>query len=238
MMPLKKSREDLNISRRPVIVGVAQYASVGFDLQGCISKLSKVCEEASAKGVQFLLFPEAFLTGYPFGGTLNVIFGHRGIEGRKLYQMWWEAAVELPGPVTLQLGQIAKNNNLYLVVGVIEKEMSSFSMYCSVAFFASDGTYLGKHRKLVPTAYERLTWAPGDGSTMPVFDMPDVGKFGAVICWENYMPLLRAYMYSQGIMTNFSIIDDNFSTQFSKYFHQEYKSIVLLWRTAATIGNL
>jgi nitrilase len=71
-------------------------------------------------------------------------------------------------------------------------------LYCTVLFFAADGNLLGKHRKLMPTAAERLVWGFGDGSTMQVFDTP-AGRLGAVICWENYMPLLRAAMYQQGI---------------------------------------
>jgi nitrilase len=65
-------------------------------------------------------------------------------------------------------------------------------------FFAADGTLLGKHRKVMPTASERLVWGFGDGSTLPVFDT-SLGRLGAVICWENYMPLLRMAMYRKGI---------------------------------------
>src|SRR6185436_535602 len=72
------------------------------------------------------------------------------------------------------------------------------TLYCTVLFFAPDGGYLGKHRKVMPTASERLVWGFGDGSTMPVFETP-LGKVGAVICWENYLPLLRAAMYAKGI---------------------------------------
>jgi nitrilase len=85
---------------------------------------------------------------------------------------------------------------VYLVIGVIERDGGT--LYCSVLFFNPDGSLLGKHRKLMPTAAERLVWGFGDGSTMPVFDTP-VGRLGAVICWENYMPLLRMHMYAQGI---------------------------------------
>ncbi len=67
-----------------------------------------------------------------------------------------------------------------------------------VALGAPDGAYLGKHRKVMPTASERLVWGFGDGSTMPVFDTP-LGKVGAVICWENYLPLMRAAMYAKGV---------------------------------------
>jgi nitrilase len=65
-------------------------------------------------------------------------------------------------------------------------------------FFAPSGAYLGKHRKLMPTGAERLVWGMGDGSTLPVFETP-LGRLGAVICWENYMPLLRMSMYAKGI---------------------------------------
>jgi nitrilase len=82
------------------------------------------------------------------------------------------------------------------VIGVIERDRGT--LYCTVLFLAPDGAYLGKHRKIMPTASERLVWGFGDGSTMPVFDTP-LGKMGAVICWENYLPLMRAAMYAKGI---------------------------------------
>ena len=85
---------------------------------------------------------------------------------------------------------------MHLVVGVTER--AGGTLYCTVLFFAPDGSLLGKHRKLVPTALERVIWGRGDGSTMPVFDT-SVGRVGAAICWENFMPLYRAHLYSRGI---------------------------------------
>ena len=85
---------------------------------------------------------------------------------------------------------------MHLVIGVIERDAGT--LYCTVLFFGPDGQLMGKHRKLMPTAAERLVWGFGDGSTMPVFDTP-IGRLGAVICWENYMPAMRLYMYSKGI---------------------------------------
>ena len=82
------------------------------------------------------------------------------------------------------------------MVGVIERDGGA--LYCTVLNFGPDGTYLGKHRKLMPTALERLVWGYGDGSTLPVFDT-EIGKLGSVICWENYMPAMRMAMYSKGI---------------------------------------
>jgi len=86
-------------------------------------------------------------------------------------------------------------NSLHLVIGVVERDGGT--LYCTALFFSPDG-YLGKHRKLMPTAAERLVWGFGDGSTLPVFDTP-FGRLGAVICWENYMPLLRMAMYAKGV---------------------------------------
>src|SRR6185436_4178860 len=90
----------------------------------------------------------------------------------------------------------AKDSGLFLIVGVIER--AGGTLYCTVLFFSPSGKLLGKHRKLMPTALERVIWGCGDGSTLTVLDTP-LGKLGAVICWENYMPLLRAAMYAQGI---------------------------------------
>ena len=91
---------------------------------------------------------------------------------------------------------LARANRAHLVVGVVER--SGGTLYCTVVFLGSDGRYLGKHRKLMPTASERLVWGFGDGSTLTVADT-DIGRIGAVICWENYMPLLRAAMYAKGV---------------------------------------
>ena len=88
------------------------------------------------------------------------------------------------------------SNRIYLVIGVVEREGGT--LYCTILFFAPDGSFLGKHRKVMPTGSERLVWGFGDGSTLPVFETP-LGKLGAVICWENYLPLMRAAMYAKGI---------------------------------------
>ncbi len=106
------------------------------------------------------------------------------------------SSIEVPGPAVDVLGQIAKKSRAYLVVGVVERDGGT--LYCTVVTFAPDGRFLGKHRKLMPTGSERLVWGFGDGSTLPVFDTA-IGRLGSVICWENYMPMLRSAMYAQRI---------------------------------------
>lgn len=177
-------------------VAVAQAAPVAFNRERTLEKVHSLTGEAAGKGAQLVLFPEAFVSAYPRGLDFGAVVGSRSEEGREDFRRYWESSVDVPGPAVDELGRAAQSNGVYLVVGVVERDRGT--LYCSVLFFAPDGSYLGKHRKIMPTGSERLVWGFGDGSTMPVFDTP-LGKLGAVVCWENYLPLMRAAMYSKGI---------------------------------------
>jgi nitrilase len=177
-------------------VAVVQAAPVVFDREQTLDKVSVLAAQAAAKGAKLVLFPEAFVSGYPKGLDFGAVVGSRSEEGRADFQRYWGSSVDVPGPATKRLGGVAKRNRIYLVIGVVERDRGT--LYCCVLFFAPDGSLLGKHRKVMPTASERLVWGFGDGSTLPVFDTP-LGKLGAVICWENYMPLMRTTMYAKGI---------------------------------------
>ncbi len=181
---------------RTTRVAVVQAAPVAFDRDKTIEKVRALTAEARAKGAELVLFPEAFVSAYPRGTSFGSVVGARTDAGRDLFRRYWESSVDVPGPAVDALGRIARENRVYLVIGVVERDGGT--LYCTVLFFDPAGSYLGKHRKLMPTASERLVWGQGDGSTMPVFDTP-IGKIGAVICWENYMPLLRTTMYAKGI---------------------------------------
>jgi nitrilase len=174
---------------------VVQAAPVGFDLEAGLDKVERLAAEASVGGAQVVVFPEAFLPGYPKGITFGTVVGDRTPEGREHFQRYFEASVDVPGPAVDRLAGIAAENSLHAVFPVVERDGGT--LYCTALFFSPKG-YLGKHRKLMPTAAERLIWGFGDGSTMPVFDTP-IGRLGAVICWENYMPLLRMSMYAKGV---------------------------------------
>jgi nitrilase len=178
-----------------VRVAVVQAASVVFDLEASLKKVEVLATEASAGGAELVVFPEAFLSGYPRGITFGSVVGNRTPEGRDHFRRYWDASVDVPGPAVDRLVEIAAAHGLHLVVGVIERDGGT--LYCTVLFISPDG-YLGKHRKLVPTAAERVVWGCGDGSTLPVLDMP-FGRVGATICWETYMPLLRTAMYAKGV---------------------------------------
>jgi nitrilase len=177
-------------------VAVVQDAPVAFDRESTIEKVRALATGAAARSARLVVFPEAFVSGYPRGLDFGARVGSRTPEGREMFRRYWESSVDVPGPATEVLGAIAARAHIYLVIGVVEREGGT--LYCSVLFFGPEGTLLGKHRKLMPTAAERLVWGFGDGSTMEVIDTP-LGRLGAAICWENYMPLLRMHLYSQGI---------------------------------------
>ncbi|WP_429840754.1 carbon-nitrogen hydrolase family protein [Brevibacillus sp. FIR094] len=183
-----------------VRVAVVQAASVIMDREASTEKAVSLTLEAGEKGAKIVVFPEAFIPAYPRGLTFGTKVGSRSSEGRKDWFRYWDNSIVVPSEETDKLGEAARKAGVYLVIGVIERdnENSGGTLYCSVLFFGPDGELLGVHRKLKPTASERLIWGEGDGSTLPVFDTP-YGKIGALICWENYMPLARAAMYAKGV---------------------------------------
>lgn len=175
---------------------VVQAAPVAFDRERTLERVAHFTAEAANARAQLVVFPEAFVSGYPKGADFGAVVGSRSPEGREWFRRYYESSVEIPGPAVERLAEIARVNAVHLVVGVIER--AGGTLYCTVLFIGPGGEFLGKHRKLMPTAMERLIWGFGDGSTMPVVATP-LGRIGAVICWENYMPQLRLAMYAQGI---------------------------------------
>ncbi len=183
-----------------VKVAVVQAAPVLFDREATVEKACGLVAEAATQGARLIVFPEAFVPAYPRGLSFGSVVGGRSAEGRRTWQAYWANAVEVPGPATKALGAAARQARAYLAVGVIERD-SQFSrgtLYCTLLYFGPDGALLGKHRKLKPTAAERLIWGEGDGSTLTAI-ATEYGKIGGLICWENYMPLARMAMYSKGL---------------------------------------
>jgi len=180
----------------PFVAAVVQSSPVVFETKATLAKVRDLTADASRLGAKLVVFPEAFIASYPKGLDFGARVGLRTSKGRDDFRRYFDSAIAVPGPATEELARTAKASNVHLVIGVIEREIGT--LYCTVLFFGADGTFLGKHRKLMPTAMERLIWGFGDGSTLPVYDTP-LGKLGAVICWENYMPLMRMAMYAKGI---------------------------------------
>jgi len=184
-------------AKEPTVrAAVVQAGSIPFDADACVDKAVRLTGDAAAKGAKVVLFPEAFVVGYPKGLNYGLVVGARDPVGREEFRLYLDAAIEVPGPQTQRLGEAAAAHGVYLVIGVIERELGT--CYCTVLFFGPDGALLGKHRKLMPTAMERMIWGFGDGSTLTAVDSP-YGRIGSVICWENYMPMLRMAMYAKNV---------------------------------------
>ncbi len=183
-----------------VKVAVVQAASILFDREATVDKACRLIHDAASSVAQLLLFPEAFIPAYPRGLSFGMVVGSRSQEGRELWQRYWDNAVDIPGPATEKLSAAVRETGVYLAIGVIERDsqFSAGTLYCTLLYFGPDGRIIGKHRKLKPTAAERLIWGEGDGSTLTVLPT-EFGKIGGLICWENYMPLARMAMYGKGV---------------------------------------
>lgn len=175
---------------------VVQAGSVPFDPAACAEKAVRLIREAAAGGARLAVFPEAFLGLYPKGASFGTPVGMRKPEGRADFAAYHAAAIDLDGPEVARIAETTAETGLVVVIGCIERDGGT--LYCTALFFDGAKGLVAKHRKLMPTAAERLIWGFGDGSTLSVIDT-DLGRVGAVICWENYMPMLRMAMYAKGV---------------------------------------
>lgn len=175
---------------------VVQMASDPNDALATAEAAALRLREAAARGAKLVVFPEALIGGYPKGASFGAPIGMRRPEGRAAFARYHAAAIDLDGPEVALLAEATAATGVFAVVGVIERDGAT--LYCTALYFDGDKGLVGKHRKLMPTAGERLIWGFGDGSTLPVFET-EMGRVGAVICWENYMPALRMHMYHQGV---------------------------------------
>jgi len=179
-----------------ITAGVIQIGSHLFDTAGTLDNVVEKVREAARLGAELIVLPEAILGGYPKGLSFGVHVGSRSDEGRDLFRRYYESAIEIPGPETTILTELATELNVHLVVGAIERRGAT--LYCVAIFISPHVGVAGVHRKLVPTAAERFLWGSGDGSTLHALPMGPA-TVGAAICWENYMPLFRAAMYAKGV---------------------------------------
>ncbi len=184
------------MSDKPFKVASAQLAPVFMKREKTIAKACEAIAEAAKNGAKIIVFPEAFVPGYP--DWVWVVPAGRNSLHAALYAEFLDQSVTIPSPATDKLCKAAKAAGAYVVMGVNERSTAGGSIYNTLLYISDKGEIMGLHRKLVPTMGERLVWTPGDGSTLDVFDTP-YGRLGGLICWENYMPLARFAMYASGV---------------------------------------
>jgi nitrilase len=181
-------------------VAVVQSAARPFDTAGAVDRVVELTGEAAAQGAEVIVFPEAYVGGYPWGLAFGTAVGGRTPAGRRAWEAYHAGAIPVPGPEVDRMAEAAGEAGVHVAVGVVERDStySGGTLFCTLLYLGPDGRLLEKHRKLKPTAQERIIWGEGDGSTLPVVN---TGKavVGGLICWENYMPLARMAMYGKGV---------------------------------------
>ncbi len=181
-----------------VKVGLVQDSPVFFDKDKTIQKIEELTKKHANEGCELLVFPESFIPGYPRGFSFGATIGSRTDEGRSLYSEYYKNSMDLESKDLKKLEVLSKTQNVYLVIGVTEKQNTNGSLYCSMLYISPTHGLLGVHRKIKPTGTERLIWAEAAGESLVSFDTK-IGKLGGLICWENYMPLARMSMYQKGV---------------------------------------
>jgi nitrilase len=178
-------------------IAAVQASPVFLDRDATLAKARELIAEAGRSGARLVVFPEAFIPTYPVWVWRTPPSQHSMLADA--YAELVEQSVEIPSPVTEELSRAARQAGVYVVMGLNERNAlaSNTSLYNTLLYIDPEGNLMGKHRKLVPTAPERMVWAQGDGSTLEVYDTP-LGKLSGLICWENYMPLARYSLYAWG----------------------------------------
>jgi nitrilase len=182
-----------------VKVAISQKPPVLLDLAASMERAVAIVAEAAAEGARLLLFPEAFLPGYPTWIWRLKPGGDMALAGR-LHAMLRNNAVDMAKGGLDPVREAAARAGMTVVIGMNERdsEFSGSTIFNSVVVIGADGAILNRHRKLMPTNPERMVWGMGDASGLRVVDTP-VGRVGCLICWENYMPLARFALYAQDL---------------------------------------
>ncbi|MCG6913268.1 carbon-nitrogen hydrolase family protein [bacterium BMS3Abin03] len=178
-------------------IATVQAAPVFLNKEKTVEKACKLILQAGKKGAKLVVFPEAFVTAYP--DWVWIVPNSKAKMLNDLYSELVQNSLTIPDKLTAKLCNAARQAKINVAIGVNEKntESSDASLFNTLLFIDDKGKITGKHRKLIPTGGERLVWAYGDGNTLNVFNS-SIGKIGALICWENLMPLARQAMYYGG----------------------------------------
>lgn len=175
-----------------------QDSPVFFDKEKTIDKVEQLTKKYAKQGCQLVVFPESFIPGYPRGFSFGAKIGSRTNEGRNLYSEYYKNSIDIESDDLKRLEKLSESENVYLVIGVTEKEKTNGSLHCSMLYISPTDGLLGVHRKIKPTGTERIVWSEADGKSLVTFQTK-IGKLGGLICWENYMPLARMAMYKRGV---------------------------------------
>jgi len=169
-----------------------QASPVFLNVDATVDKACSIIAEASGNGASLVAFPEVFVAGYPYWNWIMT-----PVQGSKWYEKLYINSITVPGPEVNRICQAAKENNCHVVIGVNERGQSFGELYNTNLIIDNKGDLVGKHRKLVPTWAEKLTWTGGDGSSLKVYNT-EIGPIGTLACGENTNTLARFTLLTQG----------------------------------------
>lgn len=182
-----------------VRVACCQVEPAVLDLDATLDRLQEVTGEAVAAGAHLVVFPETFVSAYPSSVWAKALAGWAEDGAKEAFAMLARSSVDVPGAACDRLGAVARDNGVWLVTGVNERDPERpGTLYNTLLYHAPDGRLALHHRKLVPTNHERLVWGQGDGRGLRAIATP-LGRIGGLVCWENYMPLARFALYESGV---------------------------------------
>jgi aliphatic nitrilase len=169
-----------------------QASPVFLNVDATVDKSIAIIAEAAGNGAQLVAFPEVFIAGYPYWNWIMT-----PVQGSRWYEELYKNSITVPGPETQRLCDAAREHNCHVVIGVNERGQSFGELYNTNLIIDNKGNLVGKHRKLVPTWAEKLTWTGGDGSSLKVYDT-EIGPIGTLACGENTNTLARFTLLTQG----------------------------------------
>lgn len=169
-----------------------QAAPVFLNVEATVDKACSIIAEASGNGASLVAFPEVFVAGYPYWNWIMT-----PVQGSKWYEVLYKNSIAVPGPEVARICEAAKEHNCHVVIGVNERGQSLGELYNTNLIIDNKGNMVGKHRKLVPTWAEKLTWTGGDGSSLKVYNT-EIGPIGTLACGENTNTLARFTLLTQG----------------------------------------
>ena len=169
-----------------------QTSPVFLNIEKTVDKAISFIQEASSNGAQLIAFPEVFIAGYPYWNWIMT-----PIQGSKWYEQLYKNSVTISDPAIIRILKAAQDNNIHIVIGINERGESYGEIYNTNLIIDNKGQLVGKHRKLVPTWAEKLTWTSGDGSSLKVYKT-EIGPIGTLACGENTNTLARFTLLAQG----------------------------------------
>jgi len=181
-----------------VRVAVVQAAPVVLDAAATVAKACDLIGEAAAGGARLIALPEVFVALYPSSRWAHAC-ARFGSAPAELHRRMWDAAVEIPGPLTERLGAAARRARAWVAIGVNERDLRRpGTLWNTLLWLSPDGRVAHRHRKLMPTLHERVFWGQGPGDDLDPI-ATDIGRLGGLLCWENFMPAARQRLHAGGV---------------------------------------